>query len=141
AAVDGTPPSAPSSLNATAASGRQVDLAWAAATDNLGVTGYDIYRGGLQLGWVAGATLSYSDTTVSPATQYSYTVQARDAAGNLSANSNTATVNTPAAGDTTAPTAPTNPRTVAVSSSQVDLAWSAASDNVGVTGYDVYRGT
>src|SRR5204863_3664051 len=113
-AVDGTPPSAPSNLNATAASGSQVDLSWAAATDNLGVTGYDIYRGGTLLFSVSGASLSYSDTTVSPATQYSYTVQARDAAGNVSANSNTATLTTPtAAGDTTAPTAPTNPRTVA----------------------------
>jgi hypothetical protein len=93
-------PSAPSNLQATAPSSSRVDLTWSAATDNVNVTGYDIYRVGATnpIGSVGGNTLSYSDLTVSASTSYTYTVRARDAAGNTSVDSNTATVTTPSAG-------------------------------------------
>jgi acid phosphatase type 7 len=93
---DSTAPSAPGNLTATAPSGTRVDLSWNASSDNVGVTGYDVYRGGTLVASVPGT--SYTDTTVSAGTSYSYTVRARDAAGNLSQPSNTATVTTP--GDT-----------------------------------------
>ena len=142
AAADSTAPTAPAELNATAASSAQVNLTWTASTDNVGVTGYDIYRGSVVIASV-GVTTSYSDTTVQPSTSYTYKVKAKDAAGNVSAASNLATVSTPAAptSDTTAPSAPTGLLATAASSTRVDLSWTAASDDVGVTAYDVYRGT
>jgi chitodextrinase len=98
--ADTQAPSAPTNLTATASSASQVNLSWTAATDNVGVTGYDVYRGGTLLQSL-GITTSFSDTTVAPSTSYSYTVKAKDAAGNISPASNTATVTTPAGGTPT----------------------------------------
>jgi chitodextrinase len=104
-AQDVSAPTAPGNLTASAPSGTQVNLSWNASTDNVGVTGYNVYRNGTQVASVAGT--SAADTTVSPGTSYSYTVRARDAAGNLSSPSNTATVTTPGgAGGTTLTIAP-----------------------------------
>lgn len=88
-------PTAPTNLTATDASATQVNLSWTASSDNVGVTGYKIFRGGSQIG--TSATNSYSDTPVQPATSYSYYVTAYDAAGNNSSASNTAPVTTPCA--------------------------------------------
>jgi fibronectin type 3 domain-containing protein len=93
--ADSQAPSAPTNLAATASSATQVNLSWTAATDNVGVTGYDVYRDGTLLQSLGVAT-SFSDTTVTASTNYSYTVKAKDAAGNISMASNTATVTTPA---------------------------------------------
>jgi chitodextrinase len=98
---DLTAPSVPSNLNANAISDSLVNLSWSAASDNVGVTSYVVYRNGTQLA-ITGATTSYSDTTTLPLTNYQYEVQARDAAGNLSGLSTPASVTTPA--DTTPPT-------------------------------------
>ncbi len=130
-----TPPTAPVGLTATSVSGTRIDLAWVAATDNVGVTGYTVYRNGLQIGTTSGAT-SYSDTTASPATAYTYTVTASDAAGNVSLPSTSAVATTL---DSVPPTAPAGLTASVVSAGEIDLAWTASSDNVGVTGYDVYR--
>lgn len=93
ATPDTTPPSAPSNLQATAVSSNQVSLTWGASTDNVGVAGYAIFRNGTQIATTTGT--SYVDNGVSPATNYSYTVEAYDASGNYSLSSNTATVTTP----------------------------------------------
>src|SRR5207302_1759686 len=85
-------------LTAMAASSTQANLAWSASTDNVGVTGYTVYRGGTMIATVGGSTLTYSDTTVVANTTYSYTVDAFDAAGNHSAQSAAASVTTPASG-------------------------------------------
>ena len=135
---DTTPPSAPANLTATAASPTQVNLAWSASTDDVGVAGYKVYRNGVFL--ASAVTTSYSDATAQPATTYSYTAYAYDAAGNISPASNTAAVTTPAQADTQPPSVPGGLTGTAVSASRVDLAWSAATDNVGVAGYTVYRG-
>jgi chitodextrinase len=87
---DTTPPSPPANLSATAPSVSQVDLSWTASTDNVGVTGYDVLRDGTRITTVP--TTGYSDTSVTSGSTYTYTVKARDAAGNLSAASNSATV-------------------------------------------------
>jgi chitodextrinase len=102
------------------------------------VTAYDISRNASLLTSV-GAVTAYSDTTASPSTTYSYQVRARDAAGNPSGLSNTATVTTPAASDTTPPSNPSNLQATAVNSNRVDMTWTASTDNVGVTAYDIYR--
>ncbi len=93
---DTTPPSTPTNLAATAVSSSQINLSWTASTDNVGVTGYKIFRGGVQVG--TATTNSYSDTGLSPSTSYSYTVSAFDAAGNNSGNSNTASATTQSGG-------------------------------------------
>jgi chitodextrinase len=101
AGADVTPPSAPTNLTASAFSSTQVDLSWMASTDNVGVTGYDILRNGAPLASVGATPTTYSDTTASPSTAYSYVVRARDAANNVSNDSNTATVTTPSGSTTT----------------------------------------
>jgi hypothetical protein len=104
---DTTPPTAPGALTATATGPTSVRLDWTASTDGVGVTGYDLRRGTTLVGSVGGDTTSYTDATVSPDTSYSYTVTARDAAGNSSTPSPTATVRTPAEpGGTTVTFAP-----------------------------------
>jgi len=140
AAPDTIAPLAPTGLTATAASSSQINLSWTAATDNVGVTGYNVFRGGVQIATL-GAVTSFQDTGLTASTTYSYTVRARDAAGNISAPSSPASATTQApAGDTTAPSTPTGLTATAASSSQINLSWTAATDNVGVTGYNVYRG-
>jgi len=81
---------------------------------------------------------SYQNTGLAASTSYSYTVQAVDAAGNASAQSASASATTQAALDTTAPSVPTGLVGTAMSSSQINLSWAASTDNVGVTGYNVY---
>lgn len=97
---DVTAPTAPGNLTAVAASSTRVDLGWTASTDNVGVTGYTIRRNGATLQSVGGAVTMFSDTTASPNTTYAYTMHASDAAGNMSPDSNSATVTTPAGGGT-----------------------------------------
>ena len=81
--ADTTPPSTPTNLSATAISSSQINLSWTASTDNVGVTGYKIFRGGVQI--ATSATNSYFNTGLTASTAYSYTVSAYDAAGNNSA--------------------------------------------------------
>jgi hypothetical protein len=100
---DTTPPTAPGGLSAAAASSTRVDLSWTAASDAVGVTGYEIRRGvnggaPVPLTTVSGSTLSHADTSVAPATTYAYEVVARDAAGNVSPPSDRVTVTTPPSG-------------------------------------------
>src|SRR6266513_1458036 len=134
---DTPPPSVPTGLTANAVSSSQINLSWTASSDNVGVSGYRVYRGGIQI--ATPGTTSFTDTGVSPSTTYSYTVAAYDAAGNLSAQSSPASATTPAPPDTTPPSVPTGLTASAVSSSQINLSWAASSDNVGVTGYRVFR--
>ena len=91
---DKTPPSQPQNLAATALSRTQVQLSWDASTDDVGVTAYDIYRDGSLIASTA-PPARYVDQTVQAGSTYSYSVLARDAAGNSSQPSNTATVTTP----------------------------------------------
>ncbi len=94
ASADTTPPSVPTALAATAQSSSQIHLTWSASTDNVGVTGYRIYRGGAQVG--TSFSTSYTDNGLTPGTPYSYTVAAYDAAGNASVQSASASATTPA---------------------------------------------
>jgi M6 family metalloprotease-like protein len=137
AAPDTTPPSVPTGLGATPTSSSQINLSWTASTDNVAVTSYKVYRGGVQVGSPAGT--SYSDTGLSAGTLYSYTVSACDAAANCSAQSSAATVTTPTP-DSTPPSVPTGLGATPTSSSQINLSWTASTDNVAVTSYKVYRG-
>ena len=93
--ADTTAPSVPTNLTAAASSSSQINLSWNAATDNVGVAGYRVSRGGSVITTTTGTT--YSDTGVAPQTTYTYSVAAFDAAGNVSAGSAPASATTPAA--------------------------------------------
>ncbi len=93
---DTSAPSVPGNLRSTGVTSSSVSLAWNASTDNVGVTGYNVYRGSTLVTTVSGT--SYTDTGRAADTSYSYTVRARDAAGNLSGTSNTVTARTSAGG-------------------------------------------
>ncbi len=85
--VDVTPPSAPTNLAATANALGQMSLTWTASTDNIGVTGYNVFRDTVQV--ATPSTNSFGDTGLVANTQYSYYVKAHDGAGNLSSASTT----------------------------------------------------
>jgi chitodextrinase len=136
--TDTTAPSTPT-LSASGTTQTSTNLSWTASTDNVGVTGYDVYRGTTLLTTVTGTT--YTATGLTASTAYTFSVRAKDAAGNVSASSNTVNVTTLA--NTTDTTAPSTPTLSASGTTQTstNLSWTAATDNVGVTGYDIYRGT
>ncbi len=93
--ADTAAPTVPANLTAAASSSSRIDLAWSAATDNVGVTGYRVTRNGSLIATTTAT--SYSDTGLAPQTAYSYSVAAFDAAGNTSAGSAPASATTPAA--------------------------------------------
>ncbi|MES1260471.1 MAG: right-handed parallel beta-helix repeat-containing protein [Acidobacteriota bacterium] len=93
--ADTTPPSVPSSLSATATSSSAITLTWTASTDNVGVTGYRIFRNGAQI--ATSTTNSFVAAGLAAGTQYSFSVTAYDAAGNVSGASATVTASTLAA--------------------------------------------
>jgi chitodextrinase len=140
--MDMTAPTAPTNLRVSTKTATSVSLAWTASTDNVGVTGYRIYRGGTQIGTSTSASFTNSNLTAS--TSYTYTVRAVDAAGNLSAASNSVTVttNAPTPPPPPPPPADTSPPTVTISAppngtkvvkGTVITLSAATTDNVGVT--------
>lgn len=133
---DTVPPTAPTGLRASSITESRITLDWVAATDNIGVTSYDVFRDNVKVG--SSTTTSYSDVGLAQGTTYSYVVRALDKAGNTSKDSNTISATTK---DIQAPTAPTNLSVSSVTDTAVSLNWSASSDNVGVTRYDIYRGS
>ncbi|MFD7937071.1 fibronectin type III domain-containing protein [Streptomyces sp. NPDC059755] len=89
-------PTAPGGLTSTGKTSSSVSLSWNAATDNVGVTGYDVYSGSAKVLTVSGTSATVSGLSAS--TGYTFTVRARDAAGNTSAASNSVSVTTNAGG-------------------------------------------
>ncbi|MCG7202384.1 carbohydrate binding domain-containing protein [Streptomyces arenae] len=85
-------PTAPANLTSTGKTSSSVSLSWSAATDNVGVTAYDVYSGSNQVASVSGTSATVSGLAAS--TAYTFTVKARDAAGNVSAASNAVSVTT-----------------------------------------------
>ncbi len=137
-APDTEAPSAPSSLVVSNVTQTTADLAWTASTDNVAVTGYDVYQGNTVIATVT--STNYNVTGLTASTNYTFSVKAKDEAGNISSASNTIGVTTTTAPDTEAPTAPTSLAVSNVTQTTVDLAWTASTDNIAVTGYDVYQG-
>jgi fibronectin type 3 domain-containing protein len=140
---DTSAPTAPSSL-AGAGSVSSVGLTWTGSTDNVAVSRYNLHRS-TTAGFTPSAAnriaqptgTSYSDPGVAAGTYY-YRVTAEDAAGNVSATSNEASA--VVTGDTQAPAAPSS-LTATPGSTSAALTWSAATDNVGVSRYNVHRST
>ncbi|WGH74503.1 M4 family metallopeptidase [Tenacibaculum tangerinum] len=90
--ADTQAPSAPTNLTASNVTQTTLTLSWSASTDNVGVTGYDVYRGTTKIATVTGTSASV--TGLAASTTYSFSVRAKDAAGNVSSSSNTINVTT-----------------------------------------------
>ncbi|MFF1572274.1 DUF4434 domain-containing protein [Leifsonia sp. NPDC058292] len=95
--VETSAPSVPSSLSATSSGVTSVALSWTASTDNVGIAGYKLYRGGSLVKVIQGTGTTFTDAGLSPSTSYSYRLAAFDAAGNVSAQSTAASATTAAA--------------------------------------------
>ncbi|MFA0963543.1 fibronectin type III domain-containing protein [Roseivirga sp. BDSF3-8] len=132
-------PAVPSGLSAANVTAGGFTLSWNASTDNVGVTGYDVYQNGSLIG--SAASTSYNVSGLNASTTYLYKVAAKDAAGNVSAQSPQLSVTTASApvADTQAPTTPAGLTVSNVTSTDFTLGWTASTDNVGVTGYDVFQ--
>jgi chitin-binding protein len=114
-----------------------IDLTWLASTDNVGVTGYNIYNADTNQIVATSATNSVTITGLTPGT-LRYYGKAFDAAGNLSWRSGTLTVDFAGSADTERPSTPTALMVAGVGVGSVDLTWNPSTDNVGVTGYNIY---
>jgi chitodextrinase len=119
-------------------------MAWNAASDNVGVTGYRLFRNN-----VAQATtsqLSYTYTGLACSTNYSLSLEAYDAAGNASyrpeavASATTSPCSGGGGSDTQPPTVPTGLSVTGSNASSLTVSWNPSTDNVGVAGYGAYRG-
>lgn len=134
--VDNDPPTVPANLRMAANSSSSISIAWDASTDaGTGLAGYTVYRNGVALGNVTGTT--FNDTGLVQNTTYTYEVDAYDVYLNRSVKS--VPLDAATLADDVPPTAPQNLRTTAVTYANVALAWDASTDNLGVTGYTVYR--
>lgn len=132
--VDTQAPTTPTNLQVVSTSTNSANLAWTASTDNIAVAYYKIYSNGN-----FHSNASSNSATVSglnQGTTYNFYVIAADAAGNLSTQSNTASGTTLI--DTQAPTAPTNLAVTSVGTNNISVQWTASTDNIGVTAYDIY---
>ena len=129
-------PSAPANLVVTLRTTTSIALSWAASTDNVGVTGYGLYRAGALVGTSTQTAAVFSGLTCN--TSHTLSVDAYDAAGNRSSKTNTL-VSTTACPDTTPPSAPSGLNVSNASQTSLTLGWNESTDNVGAVGYDVYR--
>ncbi len=138
AAADTAAPSVPGNPRVSDLVCDAVTFAWNASSDNVGVAFYDVYHDGQLMKSVGGTTLSTSLTVVGGVTWGLY-VNARDAAGNVSQASATVPITPPhCQADTEPPSAPTG-LTGSATGTTVTLSWTAATDNIGVRAYDIYR--
>ena len=143
--ADTTAPSEPTYLKASGTTASTTKLSWTASTDKVGVTGYEILVDGSVVGTASGTT--YTASGLSASTEYSFTVRALDAAGNRSTSSSEVSVTTSegddggSGGDTTKPTTPSGLAASGTTSTGTTLAWSTSTDDVGVTGYEILRGS
>jgi glucose/arabinose dehydrogenase len=137
---DTAAPNPPGAPTATAVGITTVDLTWGAATDNVGVVGYQLMKQGQQL-QTLGNVFKTQVVGLTPNTDYVFTVGARDAAGNVSQDSAEVKVHTLASNDKVAPVVPGGLRVSGTGPTTVTLAWNPAADNpggVGLDGYNVY---
>jgi chitodextrinase len=134
--TDTLKPTMPGNFQATSVSAASVGLSWTGSSDNVGVAGYRVFRAGNTIPLVTTTSTSFTDTGLSSATTYSYTVVAYDAANNVSDPASASA--TTSAVDVTPPSAP-GTLTGTKKNGRIQLRWGPASDNVAVGGYRVYR--
>ena len=133
-------PSAVNDLSASSTTASETLLSWSGATDNIGVSNYQIFQDGALIGNSQLQT-TFQVTGLNPTTSYTFIVIAQDVAGNSSLSSNSVNVLTDAlpALDTEAPSAVSNLSASNTSFNGTLLSWSPSSDNVGVTNYQIFQ--
>ncbi|MFI6644858.1 fibronectin type III domain-containing protein [Streptomyces sp. NPDC050504] len=134
-------PTVPAGVTAQATSATSVHVMWNAAADDRGVTGYELRRAGAPVKLVPAGRTMVDVEGLAPSTAYSFTVRARDAAGNFSAPSPAVPVTTqaPAPADRRAPTVPGAVTGRVEGTDAVTLTWRRSSDDIAVTSYDIYQ--
>jgi len=130
-------PSDPANLVASNITNTTVDLNWTPSTDDVAVTTYEIHVDGALYTTATTNSKTVSGLTID--TEYDFTVYAKDAAGNTSAASNIATITTDNFIDNEAPSAITDLMASNATSNSTDLNWTAATDNVAVTSYEIFQ--
>src|SRR3989441_769044 len=140
--IDTTPPTVSMTSPAAGSTVAGTITVSASATDNVGVVGVQFKLDGANLGTeVTAAPYSTSwNTTLAANGSHTLTAVARDAAGNTATSAAVSVTVSNSVPDITPPSVPTNLSASAVSSSQITLSWTASTDNVGVAGYQIYRG-
>lgn len=135
-------PPAPAGVTARAGTATSAHVMWDQADGRAGVTGYDVYLGSKKVKAVPGEKHMTDIDGLTPSAAYTFTVRARDAAGNVSPRSAAVpvTMPAPAVDDRVAPTRPTRLVGRADGARAATLAWTGSADDVGVTSYDIYQG-
>nr|WP_299067389.1 fibronectin type III domain-containing protein [uncultured Allomuricauda sp.] len=136
--ADSESPSAITDLSSANTTETTTDLTWSPSTDNVGVTNYEVFQDNVSIA-NTGTTTNFSVTELTADTSYDFTVFAEDAEGNTSLVSNTEVVNTLAGPDTEDPSAVSDLASANTTDTTTDLSWSASTDNVGVTNYEVFQ--
>ncbi|MDG2194645.1 MAG: endonuclease [Polaribacter sp.] len=131
---DAQAPSVPTALTTSNITTSSITLSWTASTDNVAVTGYDVFVDGVLTQQTTSTSATFSELT--PGTTYSFTVLAKDLVNNKSAQSTAKNETTLT--DTEAPTVPTNLTVSNTTDTSLTLTWTASTDNTSVTGYDVF---
>ncbi|MGE7926013.1 lytic polysaccharide monooxygenase [Viridibacillus arvi] len=133
-------PTQPQRIHVAKITANSVKLNWETSTDNVGVKEYQVLRDGKVVGTVPGTT--FTDEKLTANTEYTYTVKAVDAAGNVSQESEPVITKTGnEVPDTEVPTQPKGLHSMGETSSSVNLMWSTSEDNIAVDHYVVYRET
>ncbi|WP_158543636.1 fibronectin type III domain-containing protein [Cohnella sp. OV330] len=133
-ASDNAAPTPPGEVRVKSVTGDSVTLEWSKSADNVGIDHYEVFRDGVSVGTPTGTSMQV--TGLSPGVEYTFKVKAIDLK-NLASNFSAEVKATPV--DTVRPTVPGNVRANA-GGKFVELKWDASTDNVGVTGYDIYEG-
>lgn len=114
------------------------DLSWTGSSDNVGVVNYEVFQDGLSIGQTGGA-VNFNVSGLSASTNYAFSVFAIDGAGNLSLESNVLNVLTLSVPDSEPPSTITDLTSGNITLTSTDLLWSASTDNIGVTDYEVFQ--
>jgi hypothetical protein len=136
--ADTTSPSAPSNLTSSSITQTGATLTWTASTDNVGIDHYELSKDGAFVKNVTGTSTSVSLTC---GIASSFTVVAKDAAGNAAASAARSITGAACSGpaDTTKPSAPSALASSNISQNGATLSWTASTDNVGIDHYTVYK--
>lgn len=134
--ADTEAPSRPSNLAATGATINSIALSWSESSDNRGVETYVVYAGADSVGETASPHLTVENLV--NCTQYSFTVEAHDYAGNVSAKSDPLQAGTDCSDDTQPPSIPNNLAATSTGMTSLSIAWDESSDNEGVARYEVF---
>ena len=137
--MEGVAPTVPTNLTASAITRTGFTVSWTASTDNVGVTGYQVLRNGVQVATVRNGLTSFAFAGLALNETHQIAVRAIDAASNLSTLTDAISVSTTPVLDAVAPTAPVNVTSSNLTRTSVRISWTASTDNVAVTAYNIYH--